>query len=105
MYQAIVYGIGLNQRKIFNYLLKRWYYECWIGCRNEMIAHGSSSDTVFSSKGVAAKNQKEARFLNVAALRCRVKILECFARVYFSCLSSGSDEDRSYKFHRRKGCS
>ena len=32
-YQIIAYGIGLKQRKIFKYLLKRWYYEFWIDCR------------------------------------------------------------------------
>ena len=97
MYQAIAYGIGLKQRKIFNYLLKRWYYEFWIDCRLcEMIAHGSSTAIIFSSKGVAAKNQKvqasrsfaEARCFEffghqfateLVALRCRVKILEYFA--------------------------
>ena len=58
-YQAIAYGIGLKQRKIFNYLLKRWYYEFWIDCRLcEMIAHGSWNVIIFSSKGFAAKNQK-----------------------------------------------
>ena len=58
-YQAIAYRIGLKQRKIFNYLLKRWFYEFWIDCRLcEMIAHGSSTVIIFSSKGFAAKNQK-----------------------------------------------
>ena len=58
-YQAIAYGIGFKQRKIFNYLLKRWYYEFWIDCRLcEMIAHGSSTVIIFSSEGFAAKNQK-----------------------------------------------
>ena len=53
------YGIGLKQGKIFNYLLKRWYYEFWIDCRLcEMIAHGSWNVIIFSSKGFAAKNQK-----------------------------------------------
>ena len=66
-------GIGFKQRKIFSYLLKRWYYEFWIDCRLcEMIAHGSSTVIIFSSKGFAAKNQKvqdtpfaKARCLNV----------------------------------------
>ena len=58
-YQAIAYEIGLKQRKIFNYLLKRWYYEFWIDCRLcEMIAHGSSTVIIFSTKVFAAKNQK-----------------------------------------------
>ena len=58
-YQAIAYGIGLKQRKIFNYLLKRRYYEFWIDCRlSEVIAHGSSTVIIISSKGFAAKNQK-----------------------------------------------
>ena len=59
-YQAVAYGIGLKQRKIFNCLLKRWYYEFWIDCRLcEMIAHGSSTVVIiFSSKVFAAKNQK-----------------------------------------------
>ena len=58
-YQAIAYGIGLKQRKIFKYPLKRWYYEFWIDCGLcEMITHGSSTVIIFSSKGFAAKNQK-----------------------------------------------
>ena len=59
MYQAFVYSISLKQRKIFNYLLKRWYYEFWIDCRScEMMVHGSSTVIIFSSKGFAGKNQK-----------------------------------------------
>ena len=76
---------------------QRNYCEFWIDCRLcEMIAHGSSTAIIFSSKGVAAKNQKvqasrsfaEARCfeffghqfaMELVALRCRVKILEYFA--------------------------
>ena len=41
--------------------------------------------------------------MEVAALRSRVKILEYLAGFLFSRLSSGSDENRSYKFQHRKG--
>ena len=70
-YQAIAYGIGLKQRKIFNYLLKRWYYKFWIDCRLcEMIAHGSSTVIIFSSKGFAAKNKKYKPLRSFAEARC-----------------------------------
>ena len=41
--------------------------------------------------------------MEVAGPRSRVKILEYFAGYLCSRLSSGSDEDRSYKFQHRKG--
>ena len=89
-YQAIAYGIGLKQRKIFNYLLKRWYYEFWIDCRLcEMIAHGSSTVIIFSSKGFAAKNKKykplrsfaEARCLNVLVTNLQRKLKHKDSRI------------------------
>jgi len=73
VYQAIAYGSGLKQQKIFNYLLKRWYYEFWIDCRLcEIIAQESSTVTIFSSKGIATKNQKDKYkpFRSFAEARC-----------------------------------
>ena len=78
-YQAIAYGIGFKQRKIFSYLLKRWYYEFWIDCRLcEMIAHGSSTVIIFSSKGFAAKNQK----IRATPFVCLSKMFKCFGHQF-----------------------
>ena len=80
-YQAIAYGIGLKQRKIFNYLLKRWYYEFWIDCRLcEMIAHGSSTVITFSSKSFAAKNQKVKPLRSFVEERCLNVLVTNFQR-------------------------